>query len=108
MPTDRTVPPTTPPDADAPQQCGAEREYRRCELTAGHPGMHMWINPTPPLVVSWSSTGAPTQLALPFLAADDVATIDAARAAVDRAHGNALAARRFLEADELERLGTQL
>jgi len=49
-----------------------------------------------------------TQLLLPFLAADDVATIDAARAAVDRAHGNALAARRFLEADELERLGAQL
>jgi hypothetical protein len=42
---------------------------------------------------------------LPF---DAVLTIEAARVAVDRAHGNALAARRFIEADELARLGDQL
>ena len=49
-----------------------------------------------------------TQLALPFLTPDDAATVDAARAAVARAHGHALANRRLLEADELERLGHQL
>jgi hypothetical protein len=48
------------------------------------------------------------QLALPFLEPEDVATIDHARAAVDRAQGHALAARRLLEADELARLGDRL
>ena len=49
-----------------------------------------------------------TQLALPFLTPDDAATIDAARFAVMRAEGQALAARRLAEADELARLGAQL
>lgn len=49
-----------------------------------------------------------TQLALPFLSVDEAATIDQARAAVDRAQGHALAARRLLEADELGRLGDRL
>lgn len=66
MPTHRTVPPTTPANADA------------------------------------------TQLRLPFLAADDVATIDAARVAIDRAQTKAWMARRTAEADELGRLGEQL
>lgn len=48
------------------------------------------------------------QMELPFLTLDDAATIDHARAAVNRAHGNALAARRFAEADELGRLGDRL
>jgi hypothetical protein len=46
-----------------------------------------------------------TQLRLPF---DAVLTVEAARVAIARAHGNALAARRFVEADELDRLGDQL
>jgi hypothetical protein len=48
------------------------------------------------------------QLALPFLTLDQVVTIDAARAAVDRAQGNALARRAWAEADELGRIGAQL
>ncbi len=48
------------------------------------------------------------QQALPFLDADDVATIDAARVAVRRSAGAALAARRMADFDELERLGDQL
>jgi hypothetical protein len=49
-----------------------------------------------------------SQLELPFLTADDVATIDQAREAIDRAHHNAIVARRPVEADELERLGDAL
>ncbi len=48
------------------------------------------------------------QQALPFLDQDDVATIDAARAAVLRAENAALSARRLSEAAELGRLGDQL
>lgn len=48
------------------------------------------------------------QLPLPFLEAEDAAAIDAARAEVDRSQGRAIAARRWAEADELGRLGTQL
>ena len=48
------------------------------------------------------------QLRLPFLTLDDAATIDHARAAIDRSQGNALAGRRFVEADELGRLGARL
>ena len=48
------------------------------------------------------------QLTLPFLTPDQAATIDGARAAIDRAQAHALAGRRWAEADELGRLGTQL
>jgi hypothetical protein len=53
-------------------------------------------------------TDRPAQLELPFLTANQAATIDAARVAVDRAATNAIAARRPVEADELIRLGAQL
>jgi hypothetical protein len=48
------------------------------------------------------------QLEIPFLTPERAATVDAARAAVARAEGNALAGRRLVEADELHRLGEQL
>jgi hypothetical protein len=48
------------------------------------------------------------QLVLPFLTAEEIGTVEAARAAIDRAQGSAIAARRWHEADELGRLGTQL
>jgi hypothetical protein len=48
------------------------------------------------------------QLTLPFLTVDQAATLDAARSAIDRAHGHALSGRRWAEADELGRLGDQL
>ena len=50
----------------------------------------------------------PEQLVLPFLTPERARVIDAARAAVARAEGNALAARRLLEAEELRRLGGDL
>jgi hypothetical protein len=45
---------------------------------------------------------------LPLLTAADVATLDAARDAIDRAQGHALAGRRFIEAEELGRIGSEL
>jgi hypothetical protein len=48
------------------------------------------------------------QMELPFLTVDQAATIDAARAAIDRFQGAAIAARRWHDADELGRIGTKL
>ena len=48
------------------------------------------------------------QLELPFLTPERAAVVDAARVAVERAQHSALAARRWADADELARLGTQL
>jgi streptogramin lyase len=53
-------------------------------------------------------TACDGQLELALLTDDELATIDAARVAADRAVAAALAARRFLEADEQGRLATQL
>lgn len=50
----------------------------------------------------------PEQLALPLLDAADVATLTGVAAVVDRFHGAALAARRWHDADELDRLGGEL
>lgn len=50
----------------------------------------------------------PGQLTLPFLTADDVATIDQAAAAIERATTRAIAARHTAEADELDALGARL
>lgn len=47
----------------------------------------------------------PAQLSLPFLTADQAATIDAARAAIERSH---TACRRPAEAAELARIGADL
>jgi hypothetical protein len=33
--------------------CGATREGRQCDLIRHYGGLHMWLNPRPPLVVSW-------------------------------------------------------
>lgn len=48
------------------------------------------------------------QLTLPFLTADDVATIDQAAAAIERATTRAVAARHTAEADQLDQLGARL
>lgn len=48
------------------------------------------------------------QPALPFLTVDQAATLDAARAAIERAQTKAWMARRGAEADELGRIGDEL
>jgi len=52
--------------------------------------------------------GEGLQLTLPFLTADDVATLDAAADAIQRATGHAVAGGRLVEADQLAALGDRL
>jgi uncharacterized protein YecT (DUF1311 family) len=53
-------------------------------------------------------TPAYNQPALPFLTPDQAATLEGARAAIERAQQKAWMARRNAEADELGRIGDEL
>ena len=53
-------------------------------------------------------TGPTGQLELPFLTPARAATIHAAATAIDRSVAAAVGARRFLEAEELTRIGGEL
>jgi hypothetical protein len=105
VPTHRTVPRNTPPNHGNHHHCVA---YADETPAVGCNCGDLFTGPDCIEQIAAHIAGLTEQLTLPFLAPQDVATVDAARAAVDRAQGNALAARRFIEADELGRLGAQL
>lgn len=53
-------------------------------------------------------TATAGQLDIPFLTPARAATVHAAATAIERSVGSAIAARRYLEAEELTRIGTEL